>query len=154
MADIDPEEALDALESANRARKQMSDEVGLPKGYWWAMAAGWLALGAIAQFCPWWVSVAATVVFGVGHSILASRLLSGARRTSGVQVSREITGVKNVLVVVGILLVLVALTISFALVLDAQGVGMPALWSGLVVAVMTGIGGPEILASVRKWVRV
>ncbi|HEY9311324.1 hypothetical protein [Williamsia sp.] len=153
MADIDPKDAREALESAERARRQMSDEVGLPAAYWWGLAGGWLALGAIAEFCPWWLSVAATILFGAGHAIVASRLLSGSRRTSVVQVSREVTGTKNALVVIGILLMLVALTISFALILDAQDVGLPALWSALIVAVLTGVGGPEILANVRKWVR-
>ncbi|WP_020106904.1 hypothetical protein [Nocardia sp. 348MFTsu5.1] len=153
MADIDPEEARGALESADRARRQMSDEVGLPATYWWGLAAGWLLLGVVVEFCPWWISMAATILFGIGHSVVASRLLSGRRRTSGVQVSREVTGAKNAMLVVGILLMLVALTIAFALILDAQDVGMPALWSALIVAVLTGIGGPEILAAVRKWTR-
>lgn len=154
MADIDPEEARRELESADRARREVSEEVGLPIQYWWGMAAGWLVLGVLATFTPWWLAAAGTILFGAGHAALASQLLSGRRRTSRLQVSREVTGAKNSIMVVGILLILVALTISFALILDAQDVGMPALWSALIVAVMTGVGGPEILKTVRKWARV
>jgi hypothetical protein len=154
MADIDPEEARRELEAADRAHRQVSEEVGLPVQYWWGLAAGWLMLGVLATFTPWWLAAVGTILFGAGHAVLASQFLSGRRRTSRIQVSHEVTGVKNAIMVVGILLILVALTISFALVLDAQDVGMPALWSALVVAVITGVGGPEILKTVRRWARV
>ena len=37
---ITPEQARAALDAAERARRQVAAEVGLPRGYWWALAAG------------------------------------------------------------------------------------------------------------------
>lgn len=39
-------------------------KVGLPRVYWWGLAAGWVALGAIGEFGPDWLTIAATLLFG------------------------------------------------------------------------------------------
>jgi hypothetical protein len=100
---VDPiasHEAGEALAAVARARRQVADEVGLPRGYWWGMAAGWVVLGAV-----------------------------------------------------GMLVLLVALTVAAALLIDADGAGHAAIWAALVVAPVVGFGGPEILRTLRRWVR-
>lgn len=153
MDNIPADQARAALDVAERAQRHMADEVGLPRGYWWAMAAGWIVLGVLGSETPAWVAGAATLAFGAGHAALASRLLDGRRRTAGVRVSAAVAGRRTPLVVVGMLLVLVALTVLAGLALDADGAGHAAIWAAVLVASVIGFGGPEILRVLRRWVR-
>jgi hypothetical protein len=148
-----PAEAQQALDVAERSRRQVAGEVGLPRGYWWAMAAGWVVLGVIGDEGPVWLASAATLLFGAAHSVLAARLLDGRRRSAEVRPSRSTAGRGTPFVVIGMLLALVAMTVGVGLLLDADGTGHAAIWAGAVTGVVVGLGGPEILATLRRWVR-
>lgn len=149
MERITTDQAREALDRATAARGRVAAEVGLPRGYWWALAAAWVALGALGDVGPSWLATVATVAFGVGHSVFATRLLDGRRRTSELQVSAAVAGRRTAPIVVGMLLALVALTIGVALALDADGARHVGLWAGLFVGVLVGFGGPEILRVLR-----
>lgn len=153
MDPIASQDAGEALAAVAHARRQVAEDIGLPRGYWWAMAAGWIVLGAIGEFGPAWLITAATVLFGAGHSTLASRLLDGRRGSDGVRVSSAVAGHRTPYVVVGMLVLLVALTVTAALLLDADGTGHPSIWAAVAVAPVVGFGGPEILRTLRRWVR-
>lgn len=153
MDGIAADEARTALDAADRARRQVAQEVGLPRGYWWAMAGGWLLLGVIGSTAPPWAAGVATAVFGAGHATLASRRLDGRRRTDRLQVSRSAAGRRIPLIVVGMLIGLVAVTVLAALALDADGAGHAAVWAAALVAAVVGFGGPEILQVLRRWAR-
>ncbi|MGY3203331.1 hypothetical protein [Streptomyces sp. TE5632] len=153
MDDIAPEQARTALDAADRARRQVAEEVGLPRGYWWAMAAGWLLLGVLSSVVSPWLAGIATAGFGMGHAVLASRLLDGRRRTDRLQVSAAVAGRCIPLVVVGMLLGLIGVTVLAALALDADGADHAGIWAAVLVAVVVGFGGPEILRVLRRWVR-
>ncbi|WP_329439200.1 hypothetical protein OG906_01585 [Streptomyces sp. NBC_01426] len=153
MADITPEQAGIALEAAERARYQVAEEVGLPRGYWWSMAAGWILLGVLGSVASPWLAGAATLAFGMGHAVLASRLLDGRRRTGQVRVSRTVAGRRVPLIVIGMLLVLVVVTIAAALALDADGAEHAGIWAAVPVAAVIGFGGPETLRVLRRWAR-
>jgi len=107
VQDISPEEARSALGVAADARRRVAEEVGLPRWYWWAMAAAWVVLGVLGDVGPWWLSSAATLAFSVGHSTVASRLLAGRQRTQQLQVSADVAGRRTPMVVIGMLLGLV-----------------------------------------------
>lgn len=154
MDNVAPDQARAALDAVERARRHVAAEVGLPRGYWWAMAAGWVALGVIGDLGPQWLAIVATLIFGAGHAFLASRLLSGRHRTDQVQVSAAVAGSRTAIVVVGMLLALVALTIGVAVALDADGDRNPGIWAGVLVAAIIGFGGPEILRVLRHWFRM
>lgn len=153
MDNIAPDQARAALDAADRAQRQVAAEIGLPRGYWWALATGWLVLGATGEVGPWWLATIATLGFGIGHSILASRLLDGRRRTNQLQISAAVAGHRIPLVVIGMLLGLVGVTIVAALTLAADGTGHPSIWAAVLVAAIIGFGGPEILQVLRRWVR-
>lgn len=153
MDNVAAEQARDALATAEHARRQVSEEVGLPRAYWWVMAAGWLVLGAGGAVLPWWLTTVATVAFGAGHVMFASRLLSGRRPTQQIQVSAAVAGRRIPTVVIGMLFVFVAATILVALALDAEGTDHASIWAAGMVAAVVGFGGPEILRVVRRWVR-
>lgn len=147
---IEPQDAADALATVDRAEQQVAREIGLPRIYWWGMAAGWLGLGVLGDLGPAWLLTTATVLFGAAHSTLASWLLDGRSRTSGVRVSSVVAGRWVPVVVVGMLLGFVALTIGLALLLDADHAGHPQIWTAAMVAAVIGFGGPEILAWLRR----
>ncbi|WP_327139437.1 hypothetical protein [Nocardia sp. NBC_01327] len=153
MDNTAPDQARAALDAAAAAQRRVADEVGLPRGYWWAMAAGWLVLGVIGGVGPTWLISVATLAFGMGHSALASRLLDGRRRTDQLQVSASVAGRRTPLVVIGMLLGLVALTVGVAFALDADGARHAGIWAGVFVAAIIGFGGPEMLRVLRRWAR-
>src|SRR4051812_34992717 len=133
------------------ARDKVAEEVGLPRGYWWAMAAGWLGLGVVGAVAPAWIATVATVAFGIGHSTLASRLLAGRSRTQRLQVSADVAGRRTPLIVIGMLVGLVVVTIGAGLALDADGADHAGIWAAVLVAAIVGFGGPEILRVLRRW---
>lgn len=152
MDDVASEQARASLDAVERARRQVAEEVGLPGGYWWGMAGGWMVLGVLGAVQPWLAGIA-TGLFGAGHAIFASRLLSGRRRTQQVQVSAAVAGRRIPLVVVGMLLGLVAVTVLVAFALDADGAEHAGIWAAGLVAAVVGLGGADILRVLRGWVR-
>ena len=42
-------EARVALHDVERARQRVIDQIGMPKWYWWGLAACWIALGVPAN---------------------------------------------------------------------------------------------------------
>ena len=150
MDDITANQAREALDAADRARRRVADEVGLPRAYWWCMAAGWVALGAIGEFGPGWLTIVATVLFGAGHAFFASRLLRGRNRTGGMQVSASVAGHRLPGAVVLMLLVLVALTILVTVVLQADGAQHAPLFGAVFIGAVIGLGGPEMLTATRR----
>ena len=153
MEDIAAEQARAALDTAERAHRQVTEEIGLPRGYWWAMAAGWLVLGVIGALGPWWLATIATLAFGAGHALLAARLLDGRRRTDKLQVSAAVAGRRIPLLVIGMLIGLVLITVGAAFALAADGAEHPGIWAAALVAAVVGFGGPEILRLLRRWTR-
>ncbi|KQW47341.1 hypothetical protein ASC77_12775 [Nocardioides sp. Root1257] len=153
MEPIAQHEAREALEAIEHARRGVAAEVGLPRWYWWLLAAGWVVLGVVGDLSAAWFATVATVAYGAVHATVASRVLSGRRRTGGVQVSAETASRRLPVVVIGMLVALVALTIGTALVLDADGTEHASIFAGIFVAAVVGFGGPEILGVLRRWAR-
>jgi hypothetical protein len=148
--EVTPDQAQAALNAIGRARQTVAGEVGLPRGYWWVMAVAWVVLGALGTVGSPWLVTSATIVFGVAHSVFATRLLDGRRRTARLQVSRATAGRRVAVAVVGMLVVLVVLTIGAALALNADGAGHPQIWSAVFVAAVIGFGGPGMLHQIHR----
>jgi len=152
MTNTPPEQARAALEAVELARSRVAAEVGLPRGYWWAMAAGWVGLGVLGNVAPWLGGTAATA-FGAAHAMVASRLLAGRRRTDRLRVGAAVAGRRTPWVVVGMLIALVGITIAVALGLQADGTEHASVWAAVLVAAVIGFGGPDILRVLRRWAR-
>lgn len=153
MEDIAPDQARAALDAAASAQRRVAAEVGLPRGYWWAMAAGWLVLGVIGDVGPAWLVTVSTLAFGMGHAVFATRLLDGRRRTDQLQVSASVASRRIPLIVTGMLLGFVAVSIGAGFALDADGAGHAGIWASVFVAAIIGFGGPEMLRVLRRWAR-
>ncbi len=148
--DVTSEEARAALDTVQRGRQGVIDEIDLPWWYWWGLAAGWVALGVIADLNHPWVTVAATLIFGAAHATVAPRVLNGRHRTPKLSVSAETAVPHTAGLVIGSLIALVGLTVAIALAVNADGAEHPSTLASVFVAVLLVLGGPRLLAVVRR----
>ena len=142
---ITPEEARAALAAAETGHQAVADEVGAPAWYWWGLAAGWVALGAVVTYAPWWVAGVGTVAFAAVHAAVFARVAGGRRRTDGVLVRRSVAGRHTAWHVWLLLVALIVVTSAFALVLNADGARHPALLATLLPAAILVTGGPALV---------
>jgi hypothetical protein len=149
-APITPQEARGALDTVARGRARVIDEIDLPRWYWVGLALGWIALGFVTDLRHPWLTAGATLVFGAVHSAVAPRVVDGRHRTQRVSVRRELTGRRAARLVMGAVVVLGALTVAGSLAVSADGARHPVTITSVFVALMIVLGGPHLLASVRR----
>jgi hypothetical protein len=142
-------EARLALYGVERARRQVIDQIGLPWWYWWGLAACWVALGVLSDVANSWVTIAATVVFGAGHSTIAPRLLAGRQQRSDVKVRADVAGRRVPRLMFACLIGLVGVTVAVAFAASADGARHPATMASVLVAVLILLGGPRLMATIR-----
>jgi hypothetical protein len=149
-AHITAQEARAALDTVDRDRLRVVDEIELPRWYWAGLALGWIALGFITDLKHAWITAAATLVFGAVHATVAPRVASGRHRTQRLSVSAELAGRHTFRLVIGGLIVLACLTIAGSLAASADGARHPVTIASMFVAVTIILGGPMLLARVRR----
>jgi hypothetical protein len=147
---ISESEARFALGSIDQRRKQVIDEINVPPWYWMALAGGWIALGVIADYAPPWAYIAGTVLFGAAHASIAPRVLSGRRGSRELSVRGDVANKRIPFLIIGLLVVMVAVTVVIALLLHADGARHPATWASIVVAALLLVGGPALMSAVRR----
>jgi hypothetical protein len=147
---VTPQEARAALDTLDRDRLRVIDEIELPRWYWTGLAVGWIALGFITDLKHTWITAAATLVFGAVHATVAPRVASGRHRTQRLSVSAELAGRHTFRLIIGALIALACLTIAGSLAASADGARHPVTIASMFVAVMIMLGGPMLLASVRR----
>jgi hypothetical protein len=143
-------EARAALLDVERRRRRVIDEIDVPPWYWWFLACGWVLLGVLADLTPAAVSIAATVAFGAVHAAISPRVLSGQHRSRSLSVRRELIDHRLRAYVFAAMVVLVAVTIGVALVLNVDGARHPSIIASAFVAVIIVIGGPRLTVAVRR----
>src|SRR4051794_6287013 len=89
---VSPLEAQAALHAVEHGRRRVIDEIDMPRWYWWSVALGWIALGFITDLGHPWLTMAATLLFGVAHSTAAARVLSGRHRSGRMSVRADVAG--------------------------------------------------------------
>jgi hypothetical protein len=147
---IDDAEARFALSSIEERRRQVIAEIDVPRWYWLALAAGWVGLGVISDYAPPWVDIAATVLFGAAHASIAPRVLSGRRASSQLSVRGDLVDRRIPILIIGLLVVMVAVTVALALLLHADGARHPATWASVVVAALLLAEGPALMKRARR----
>src|SRR4051794_4337071 len=130
MESITPSDARASLDTVQRSRRSVLDEVGVPAWYWWGVALGWVVLGVIADLGHPWLTTAATLVFGAVHSTVAPRVVSGRNRSSQLSVRGDVAGRHLAAVGLGGLVALAPLTVGGALILAAHGPPPPPAGPG------------------------
>jgi hypothetical protein len=148
--DISPLEARGALDAIDRGRRQVIDEIDLPAWYWWGLALGWIGLGVITDLKHPWLTAAATLLFGAVHSAVAPRVASGRHRTHQVSVRADVVGRRTARLVVGSVAALGLVTVGAALAASADGARHPVTIASVLVAVIILLGGPRLLAAIRR----
>jgi hypothetical protein len=142
-------EARLALHEVERGRQRVIDQIGMPRWYWWGLAACWVVLGVLNDVANAWVIAVATVTFGAVHSAVSQRLLAGRRRTSGVRVRADVAGRRAPMIVFGFLIVLAGVTVAAGFAAYADGAEHPATMASVLVAAMILLGGPRVMAAIR-----
>jgi hypothetical protein len=142
-------DARAALEAIERSRRQVIEEIDMPRWYWWGLAIGWVGLGVLTDLRNPWVTGVATLAFGAIHSSVAQRVWSGRHRTNQLSVRAEVAGRHVPRFVIAGLISLAALTIAGALAASADGARHPVTIASIVVAIIIVLGGPRLMAAVR-----
>ena len=143
-------EARAALDSVERGRRQVIDQIDLPYWYWFGLALGWVALGFITDLKHPWLTTAGTLLFGAVHSAVAPRVVDGRHRSRQLSVSRELAGRQTARIVLGGIVACALLTIAGSLAVAADGANHPVTITSVFVAVIIVLGGPQLLAAVRR----
>ena len=65
-------EARLALHEVERGRQRVMDQIGMPRWYWWGLAACWIVLGVLTDVANAWVVAVATITFGAVHSAVCN----------------------------------------------------------------------------------
>jgi len=147
---ITPDAARSALADVDRRRRAVIGEVDIPQWYWSALAIGWIVLGVITDLAPSWVTTVATLAFGAAHSTVAPRVVSGRHATSHLSVREDVVGKRVTALVLGGLVVLAGVTVGAALAARADGARHPVTMASIPVALILVLGGPHLLAGVRR----
>ena len=147
-AHVTPDQARLALDTVERGRLRVIDEIGLPRWYWWGLALGWIALGVITDIHNPWATAA--LAFGAVHASVAARAASGRRRTQRLSVRAELVGRDTARIVVGIVAALGCLTVGLALAAHADGARNPVTIASVFIATIILLGRPQLIAAVRR----
>ncbi|BFU43820.1 hypothetical protein [Krasilnikovia sp. MM14-A1004] len=150
MSELTSEQARAALDTIERNRRRVIDEIDVPLWYWAALAAAWIALGVIADLNNPLATTVATLVVGAVHSSIAPRVINGRRRSRRMSVRADVAGPHLAAWVLGSLVALVGITVGAALALNADGARHPATWAAVLAAVTLVLGGPLLLATARR----
>ena len=148
--EISPLEARAALDTVDVGRRRVVDEIDLPQWYWWGLALGWIGLGYITDLKHPWLTAAATLVFGAVHSAVAPRVTTGRHRTPQLSVRAEVAGRHTARMVILAVVALAGVTVAAALAAGADGARHPVTMASVLVAVMIVLGGPRLLAVIRR----
>jgi hypothetical protein len=143
-------EARAALATVEQSRQRVIDEIDMPRWYWWGLALGWIALAVIADLGYPWLTLVATFVFGAAHAMAFGRLQAGRRGTGQLSVRLETAGWYAPVVIIGSLLGLAAVTVAGALLAHADGAEHPVTVASIPVAVAILLGGPTLMAAIRR----
>ena len=148
--DISPLEASAALEAIDRGRRRVIDVIDQPNWYWWGLALGWIGLGVITDLKHPWLTAAATLVFGAVHAAVAPRVASGRHRTDQVSVRAEVVGRRTARLVIGSVAALGVVTVAAGVAASADSARHPVTMASVLVAVIILLGGPRLLAAIRR----
>lgn len=142
-------EARAALDEIERGRRQVIDEIGMPRWYWRGLALGWVGLGLLTDLRHPWLTASATLAFGAVHASVSNSVIGGRRRTTQLSVRADVAGRNTPLLALIGLVGLAVLTILGALAASADGARHPVTMVSIVVALLIVLGGPRLMTALR-----
>ncbi len=147
---VSESDARSALARVDRERRRVIGEFGMPRWYWWSVALGWIALAIVTDMKRPLVTLVATVAFGAAHSTMYHYLAAGRHRTDQLSIRTETVSWYARVAVLACLLALTAAMIVGALLAQSDGARHPVTISSIPVAVTIVLGGPAMMAGVRR----
>ncbi|HET6534301.1 MAG TPA: hypothetical protein VFH03_27285 [Actinoplanes sp.] len=143
---IPPVDAELALAEVHARRAQVVGTNLVPAWFWPAIAGLILLFVAAMESDIRWLTAVGTVVYSLGLAILILLVVRRAR----VQVRPDLLGVRGGLAIAGFAVGLVAVGLGLGLILQALGVPWPATIACVPVAVGLAVGGPRLMAYLRR----
>ncbi len=150
MNDITAAEASEALARIDRSRRQVIDEIDMPRWYWIGLAAGWVALGVVTDLKHPLATFIATLAFGAVHAVVSGIVVGGRHRTSGARIRADVAGRSNPVIIGLCLIGLAALTAAGAIAASADGARHPVTAVSIAAAIMILLGGPRVMVAIRR----
>ncbi|MBI9113619.1 hypothetical protein [Sanguibacter suaedae] len=143
---VTPDDALRALADVRTRTEQVAAAPLVPAWYWSGVGALVLLLVASIESREVAFVITGSVLYAAG---LTALVVAVARRAP-VQAGRALLGRRGALTIVGFALGLVALGLGTAWALVAAGVPWPGTLACAVVAVALAVGGPALMAHLRR----
>ena len=146
---LQPDEATSALVQIRQQQGKVIDAVLVPGWYWWAVAAGMVAIGAAADTRDAVVLAVVIPIAVVLIAVLTAGMIFGAYRHARVR-SSELLGGRGAVAIVGFVWLVVALTLGIGFALRAGGAHLPATIATTIGGVALVTGGPFLMRKLRE----
>jgi hypothetical protein len=143
-----PDEATSALAEIGRQQEKAIEAALVPAWYWWAVAAGMVAIGAAVDSHS---AVVLGVVLPVAVAVIAgltAAMIFGVYRRVQVR-STELLGGRGAMAIVGFVWLIVGLTLGIAFGLRAAGAHLPGTIATVIGGAALVIGGPLLMRALR-----
>jgi len=148
--EVTPADASAALARIDQSRRQVIDEIDMPRWYWIGLALGWVALGVVADLERPVATFVATLAFGAAHAATSHHEMGGRHRTSGARISADVAGRSNPVIIGLCLIGLAILTAAGALATSADGTRHPVTTVSIFAAILLLLGGPHLMSAIRN----
>ena len=146
---LQPDEATSALAQIRQRQGSVIAAVLVPAWYWWAVAAGMVAIGAAADTRDPVVLAVVIPAAAILIAALTAAMIFGAYRHARVR-SSELLGGRGAVAIVGFVWLVVALTLGTGFSLRAAGAHLPATIATAIGGAVLVTGGPLLMRWLRK----
>jgi hypothetical protein len=146
---VRPDEAAGALADIRQRQGRVIDAVLVPHWYWWAVAAGMVAIGGAADTRRAPVLAVVIPVAAAFIAILTGAMIFGGYRRARVR-GQDLLGDRGALAIVGFVGLAVGLTLGVAFALHAAGNRLPGTIATVVGGSAMAVGGPFLMRGLRQ----
>jgi hypothetical protein len=146
---LQPDEATSALAQIRQQQGKVIDAVLVPSWYWWAVAAGMVAIGAATDTRAAVVLAVVIPIAAVLIAALTAAMIFGAYRHAQVR-SSELLGGRGAVAIVGFVWLVVGLTLGIGFALRASGANLPATIATAIGGAVLVAGGPFLMRKLRE----
>jgi hypothetical protein len=146
---LQPDEATSALAQIRQQQGKVIDAVLVPSWYWWAVAAGMVAIGAATDTREAVVLAVVIPIAAVLIAALTAAMIFGAYRHAQVR-SSELLGGRGAVAIVGFVWLVVGLTLGIGFALRASGANLPATIATAIGGAVLVAGGPFLMRKLRE----
>ena len=140
--------AAGELEAIKRSQAGVIDAVLVPRWYWWVIGVLLVPLGVAADSHQRVVTAVITVVVALIIAGVTVAMITGAYR--GARIHPATLGTAGALYIVGFIALVVGASLVVAFSLQAGHGPFPGTIGCLVAAVLLIVGGPILMASLRR----